>query len=146
MEKGRQKVYCDMEIDHGGWTLFLNYIHFPGSELLLNENKFPTNLKSNSHMYLKNAGFGENDVKEVRFLCSEKHKAGNKYWHFKTYSDGILKTALTGDQTYMKVNSSLNRKLTLFPAISKFRNHLSLKINMQKLLKNLILIRSIITE
>ena len=94
-----------METDGGGWTLFLNYIHYPGAEMNLNQNKFPNNLKTNSHMYLKDAGYSEKDIKEVRFLCSEKQKRGNKFWHFKSYSDGILQTALTGDQTNMKVIS-----------------------------------------
>ena len=103
-----------METDGGGWTLFLNYVHFPGSELSLNESKFPSNLKSNSHMNLKIAGFAEKDIKEIRFLCSEKMKSGNKFWHFKTYNDGIVQTALTGDQTYLKVTyNNLIRNLIL---------------------------------
>ena len=78
-------------------------MHYPGSEMSLNENNFPKSLKSNSHMYLSNAGFSDKDVKEVRFLCSEKTKAGKLFWHFKTFADGLIQTALTGDQNNIKV-------------------------------------------
>ena len=96
-----------METESGGWTLFLNYVHFPGSEFTLNQNNFPKNLKKNGHTYLRNAGFSERDVKEVRFLCTEKKKSGKIFWHFKTYSGGFIQTALTGDQNNMSVNSIL---------------------------------------
>jgi hypothetical protein len=91
-----------MESDNGGWTLFFNYVHYPGSEMSLNQNSFPKNLKSNSHMYLFNAGFSERDVKEVRFLCSEKTKYGKVFWHFKSAADGFVQTAMTGDQNNLK--------------------------------------------
>ena len=102
-----------MDTENGGWTLFLNYVHFPGAEFTLNENVFPKNLKTNSHMYLLSAGFSERDVKEVRFLCSEKKKSGSIFWHFKTLSDGFIQTALTGDQNNMKVIIYFKQKTDL---------------------------------
>lgn len=92
-----------METDKGGWTLFFNYVHQPGSELLLDENKLPHDLKTNSHMYLQNAGFNQRDVKELRFLCTERVKAEKKYWHFKTMNREIIENSMTGDQSSLKV-------------------------------------------
>jgi hypothetical protein len=94
-----------METDGGGWTLFFNYKHQPGESISLNENKLPVNLKSNSHMYLKNAGFSSRDVKDLRFFCTEIHNGLNKMWHFKTNNPEILSVAMDGNQLVLRDKS-----------------------------------------
>ena len=93
-----------METDSGGWTLFLNYVHQPGQDVILNENKLPSDLKTNSHMYLQNAGFENRDANELRFICIERFKSTNQMWHFKTNNPDLLNVAFTGDQNSLKVN------------------------------------------
>ena len=115
-----------MDADSGGWTLFFNYVHFPGSDLKLNSNRLPSNLKVNSHMYLDTAGFKQSDIKEIRFLCSEKAGSSDKghYWHFKTNSEDLMHVAFTGNQKYLKVFHLFNNfsKTPFYKAILNYRN------------------------
>jgi hypothetical protein len=96
-----------METDRGGWMLFFNYLHYPGQEVSLDTSRVPSNLKQNYHVNLKEVGFSENEVKDLRFFCTER--ASKKiFWHFKMSSPDFIHTALTGDQRFLKKTSLLS--------------------------------------
>lgn len=65
-------------------------------------------MTDNSHMDLTNAGFTNEDVKELRFFCTEKMKYEKIYWHFKTSNHEFIRTAMTGDTSLLKVLISFN--------------------------------------
>lgn len=72
-------------------------------------------------MYLKNAGFNHRDVKELRFLCTERFKSEKKYWHFKTMNNELIELAMTGDQSLLRVNIYLRimKKLQIYYFVYK---------------------------
>ena len=117
----KMKVFCDMEVDSGGWTLFFNYVHFPGQEVKIDSSKIPSNLRTNNHFNLNEIGLTEGDVTELRFFCTER-LTKKQFIHFKISNLEIINLALTGDQKSIRKSNFFitdSLKDLKFPSIKK---------------------------
>lgn len=104
-DKGSARVFCDMDSDMGGWTLFFNYRHKPDQKIEINNSMIPSSLEDNSHVKLSEMSFTTADVQELRFACTEVNSSSRIFIDFKTHSTDAIQTALTGDQSKLNSNS-----------------------------------------
>ncbi|XP_065841195.1 uncharacterized protein [Oscarella lobularis] len=86
-------VYCDMEMDGGGWMLLYAYDHDPkqNNPVIVN---LPTHPNGYSHQLLDNLQISREWANELLFYCQTN--AHNRVMNFKTSHPGIIETAYDG--------------------------------------------------
>lgn len=92
-------VYCDQEIDGGGWMLLYSYKHLSGENEPVNGNTIPLDpVNGYSHFHLNQLpGYAASAIESVRFFC--RTSGHDRVMHFKNAHPVASTIAYSGDSS-----------------------------------------------